>query len=141
MSGAKDNNQFVTRRFFCNVDGKQHKVKLRKSLLNNHKTYPFTYVLFHGEDDSILTNLFLDANLNIRGVESLPLDENEVCISDNFKKSKVLLKKMAQELIQVRKEYRELNRKYNDLQEEHSTLKFDYALEKIKNSGGSPEDL
>ena len=106
-------------------------MRFDKKLAENQASYPFTYIYFHGSDDSILTTLYLDADLQIRGAEGLALDniESNKNLFD-VKKSNKMMKNIAKELRKVRKDYNELNQKYNDLQEEFSALKFDFELMK-----------
>ena len=113
MSGQKIEKQYVSRSFYCSVCKKMHKVKLKWSLLKNQK-FPFQYIYFHGNDEGILTTLYLDANLNIRGAESLDL----ATLEGNYlsqKKSNEIMKKLAKELFNVRREYKELNERYKEL--------------------------
>ena len=127
MTELKTKKTHVTRNFHCTVCDAMHKIKLRWSLLENQAKFPFSYIYFHGDNDNILTTLYLDANLNIRGSESLDLNE----LDGNFlsqKKTNEIMRKLARELANVRSEYKILNQKYNDLREDHLSLKFDITI-------------
>ena len=121
----------VSRSFYCQVCRETHKLTLKTSVLENQKNFPFVYIYFHGNDDEILTTLYLDANLTIRGAEGIKLDN----IEGNFnqKKSELLIKKLAREIMELRKQFRTLNNSYTDLQENHSGLRYDFEIYKAMN--------
>jgi hypothetical protein len=120
----------VNRQYFCSVCKAMHSIKLPKNLATNQKNFPFTYIYFHDYEDSILTTLYLDANLQIRGAESIPLSQLET----NFEilKNQNLALDLAKELMNVRKLFKDLNEKYNILQEENLELKFDHQILRSK---------
>ena len=60
---------YVIRRYMCKHCGEQHKITLDKDLKEQYDQFPFTFTYLHGEKKELLTTLYIDANLNIRGVE------------------------------------------------------------------------
>lgn len=127
IGSERSDKTHVTKSFFCEICKQLHTISLKLSLLDNQKKFPFIYIYFHGQENNILTTLYLDANLNIRGSESMDLNQ----IEGNFlnqKKSNELIQNLAKELAFVRQEYKNLNERYDDLMEKYSELKFDNVL-------------
>jgi regulator of replication initiation timing len=123
----KSEKTHVTRSFECEVCKQMHMISLKYNLLENQKKFPFAYLYLHGPESNILTTLYLDANLSIRGSESMDLNKLE----GNFltqKKSNELVQNLAKELAFVRQEYNDLNQKFDELMEKYSELKFDNTL-------------
>ena len=105
----------VKKSYFCNVCGKNHEIMLQKRLLEGREKFPFTYVYLHGDLYNILTTLYLDANLNIRGTEIVRLDDSE----NIFDKDQMMniVKNLTSELNQLQNDYNELLKKYNELKQ------------------------
>ena len=60
---------YITKQYNCKVCNETHKIELPKSLCDGRTKYPFPYVFLHGEPKDILTILYIDKDLQIRGVE------------------------------------------------------------------------
>ena len=110
-----EETQLIERRFFCEILKEQIKVKIPKDLAENHKHFPFSYLFLHGPVDDILTTIYLDANLNIRGTESVQLNESE---NNVFSKEQAILivKNITSAYSKLQEDYNNLLDKYEKLQ-------------------------
>ena len=120
----------IERQFSCTKCGKMHKINLRKDLLKNHESFPFAYFYLHGPVKDVLSTLYLDANLNIRGVESVRLNENDKIFSAEHTMS--IVQNLVGELTKTQYDYNELQEKYEELQEKYTTLKLKGSKRKIE---------
>ena len=87
---------------------KFHEIKLNNQLSKDHEEYPFPYTFLHGDLRNILTTLYIDKNLEIRGLEVRELKE-----SDLFSKDQVLTitNTLMEEIEQLREENNSLRDK------------------------------
>ena len=69
---------FVIRQYHCRICGITHKIQLRKSICEKKKKFPFSHTFLHGELKNILTTLYLDKDLQIRGVDVQQLGEDDI---------------------------------------------------------------
>ena len=101
-------NDFVIRVYDCRLCKQQHEIKLSKQLSIDHEDYPFPYTFLHGDLRNILTTLYIDQNLEIRGV-----DVRELTDSDLFSKDQVLTitNTLMEEIEQLREENESLRDK------------------------------
>ncbi|MCP4761509.1 MAG: hypothetical protein GY870_06990 [archaeon] len=99
----------VERQFYCTVCKKKHKIQLDKSLLKGKKNFPFSYLHLHGKVDDVLSTLYLDANLNIRGAESVKLDSSDNIFSQE--QAMEITKNLMAELSRLQHENHELRKK------------------------------
>jgi hypothetical protein len=100
--------------YVCDVCKKQHKVELPKDLASSHTHFPFSYFHLHGDAKDILSTLYLDANLKVRGVEVTKLDTG---LDDIFSKGQMMsiVRNLMDEIERWRKDYDELKKKYDAL--------------------------
>jgi len=110
-----EDNEYVKKLYNCPVCKETHTVDLPKNLADNRTKYPFTYVFLHGELKDLLTTLYIDKNLQIRGERVIKLKDDDI-----FSKDQVL--KITQQL---------MNEIVN-LQNENTHLR--YELDKLKKS-------
>jgi hypothetical protein len=82
---------FINRQYNCKICNETHKIELPKNLGDGRTKYPFPYVFLHGKPKDILTILYIDKDLQIRGAE---VQEGT---NDLFSKEQVV--KMATNLI------------------------------------------
>ena len=61
--------EHVMRQYNCRICGENHDVVLNANLLKEDAKYPIPYVFLHGDLKNILTTLYLDKDLQIRGVD------------------------------------------------------------------------
>ena len=73
-----DNDNFVTKLYHCRICNNTHKTKLRKDLNKRHTKFPFSHSFLHGELKNILTTLYLDRNLEVRGVDVQQLRDDDL---------------------------------------------------------------
>ncbi len=97
----------VIREYDCRLCNQRHKITLSNHLLKDIDEYPFPYTFLHGEIKNILTTLYIDKNLEIRGVEVRELKD-----SDLFSKDQVLTitTTLMKEIEQLREENESLNK-------------------------------
>lgn len=63
-------SELVKVRYKCDTCGKNHTLRINKSMVDNSPSYPVSYLHVHGEPQ-ILTTLYIDAKYRVRGVEVL----------------------------------------------------------------------
>ena len=111
----KEESNIVKKSYYCTICKEQHEILLSKDLVKNKNEFPFTYVFLHGKLYEILTTLYIDANLNIRGAEMIKL-ENYDNIFDK-EQMQTIVQNLTIELVNLQNEYNELLKKYNELLE------------------------
>ncbi|MHA1340701.1 MAG: hypothetical protein ACTSRZ_11100 [Promethearchaeota archaeon] len=118
MSEANSDSNLIKKSYYCSICKKQHDVFLNKDLVKNRDKFPFSYVFLHGKVFDILTTLYLDANLNIRGAEMVKLENTE----NIFDKEQMMtiVQNLTNELTNLQNEYNELLKKYNELKQKCS---------------------
>lgn len=119
MSADDVPNEFVKKRYRCPVCKDHHDVMLRKDLVDGHESFPFTHVFLHGDVYNILTTLYLDADLRIRGVEARQLDNADNIFDKDQMKQMVV--NLTNELSQLQEDYNILLEKYEALKEKHES--------------------
>ena len=72
------NDDFVTKHYHCRLCNDTHEIQLRKKLCENQSKFPFSHSFLHGELKNILTTLYLDKNLEVRGVDVQRLREDDI---------------------------------------------------------------
>jgi len=105
---------WVTREYICDVCHSQHKIQLPEDLASKHTHYPFSYFYLHGEAKDILSTLYLDADLRVRGAETQKLDTG---LDDIFSKGQAfnIIQNLMNELNKWQTDYNELKKKYDSL--------------------------
>ncbi len=111
----------VLKNYYCNICKKYHDILLAKDLAKNRESYPFAHIFLHKLEGSkniddvgadILTTLYIDANMAIRGSEVKKLVACEIISKDDSKNiATELMEEMARlqdELTRVQKECKEL---------------------------------
>ncbi len=111
------NSDYILRNYYCKICNKDHKIKLSKNLLKNKLKMPFPHIFLHGELKNILTTLYLDKELQIRGV-----DVHELTDEDLFSKEQAIIitktlveeiEKLAEENLNLIEENRKLKKMLN----------------------------
>ncbi len=74
----EEHSEIVTRRFNCKVCGTTHEIKLNKKLAEDRNRYPFHHIYLHGDLKDILTILYIDKELQIRGVETEVMSREDI---------------------------------------------------------------
>lgn len=128
--------KIVKRVYNCNYCKKTHFVELSEDLAKDQPRYPFPHVFLHsseGELNDILTTLYLDAQLQIRGVEVMKLAESDIF-------SEALTKKITDKLMEMIVKLEEENVQLrgllehvdlNDLQDSYVDIELNENIENI----------
>lgn len=111
------NDDLVIREYDCRLCKQHHEIKLSNQLSKDHDDYPFPYTFLHGDLRNILTTLYIDKNLEIRGV-----DVRELTDSDLFSKDQVLTitNTLMEEIEQLREENNSLRDKLLTIEKNHA---------------------
>jgi len=94
--------EYVEKDFYCPLEKKKIKINLARSLVEGKKNFPVSYVYIHGPMSDILTTLYIDANLSIRGVESVYLNNEDNIFSKE--QTKEMMLKLMEEFTTIQKE-------------------------------------
>ena len=98
----------INRIYNCPKCKKTHTLSVKKSIAEDRNRYPFPYVFLHSNEENLqdlLTILYLDAQLQIRAVDIIEL-ENSNIFSENM--AKEIMEKLMVELLKVQEENVEL---------------------------------
>jgi hypothetical protein len=68
----------VIKRYYCRICDDNHEIQLRKKLIENQSKFPFSHSFLHGELKNILTILYLDKNMEVRGVDVQKLRDDDI---------------------------------------------------------------
>ena len=113
----KNEDDYIIRQYHCSVCGKTHKISLQKKISEKQSIFPFSYFFLHGELKNILTTLYLDKHLEIRGVDVQKLTDDDIFSKDHVISITSILVKEIEEL---RTENEELRLKIKKNEEEGS---------------------
>lgn len=74
----------VKKIYRCKICNENHDVVLSKGLLEGRTKFPFPHVFLHGDLKHLLTILYLDKDLQIRGaeVQNLTIDDDNLFSKD-----------------------------------------------------------
>ncbi len=117
-NNGSNESEFVNRFYECPKCKEAHNIKLPKNLSENRQRYPFPYAYLHsspGKLKDLLTILYLDKELQVRGCEIVEADQSDIF-------SEELTKKITEKLIE----------KISSLEEENVQLKDLLATVDIK---------
>lgn len=112
----------IKKYYNCPTCKKSHEISFPANFAENRVKYPFSYVYFHklktpekieDVDKDILTTLYLDSNLNIRGVETIIMEDDSNILSKED--SKTMIATLTKTILEMQKDYDKLNRKYLQL--------------------------
>ena len=105
---------YITARYFCKVSNTNHEITLSKNLAKEHKDFPFAYIYLHGKTHELVTTLYIDANLKIRGVEVTDLSEGSNLFSTEF--SHNIAEVLTTEIQKLNKENEDLKKRIAELE-------------------------
>jgi len=107
-----EDDDFVIKLYHCRICDNTHKTKLRKGLNKKHTKFPFSHSFLHGELKNILTTLYLDKNLEVRGVDVQQLSDDDL-----FSKDQVvsISSTLMEEIERLRSENEKLQLKLHNL--------------------------
>lgn len=106
--------KMVTRSYQCDSCKIVHNIQLPQDLSTKHTQFPFAYFYLHGDAKDVLSTLYLDAELKVRGAETQKLDTG---LDDIFSKGQMLsiVQNLMAELARWQNDYEKLKKKYDDL--------------------------
>lgn len=105
----------VVRTFKCSFCKTVHEITLNRKLAEGRTRFPFAHIYLHGELKDILTILYIDKDLEIRGVEL-----ERLAITDENIVSKEHMLDIIEKLV---KEIEELREDFNKVFSENQELK------------------
>ena len=129
MSTAPDNDNKIKKLYRCPICKKTHEIYFQSDFANNRSKYPFSYVFLHkyensenieDKDKEILTTIYIDAHLNIRGVEVLLNEDDTNILSKDT--SKEIIGKLTGFILELQDEHEILIKKYNELEKKYKEL-------------------
>ena len=122
---SKEGKNKILRLFHCPVCKVKHQLYFPKDFADNRVKYPFSYVYLHklketddieNLDKDILTTLYVDSNLNIRGVEAVIIeDEANILSKDDSRK---IITNLTKTILDMQEDYEKLYQKYKKLKGE-----------------------
>ena len=101
-----DNSDYIQRSYYCNVCGTTHEISLQKKISEKQSKFPFSHFFLHGELKNILTTLYLDKQLEIRGVDVQKLTDDDIFSKDHVISIASTLVKEIEELHKENEELR-----------------------------------
>lgn len=123
---SKNASNQITKQYRCPVCKKNHFINFKSDFADNRPKYPFTYVYMHKFENpanledvekEVLTTLYLDAHLNIRGVEAVLNDDQTNIVSKET--SSEIIDKLTKVILEMQAEMDEIQIKYNQLKEKY----------------------
>ena len=130
MNASPENDNKIKKMYRCPICKKTHDIYFSPDFANNRSKYPFTYVFLHkfensenieDKDKDILTTIYIDAHLNIRGVEVLLNEDDTNILSKDT--SKEIIGKLTGYILELQEEHEVLIKKYNHLEKKYEELK------------------
>jgi hypothetical protein len=119
----------LLRNYYCNLCKRHHDVSLARDLAKNRESYPFAHIFLHKMEGSIdiddvgvdiLTTLYIDANMAIRGSEVKKLVTCDIISKDD---SKNIATELMEELARLQDEVTKLQKECKELKAENERLK------------------
>ncbi|QEE16494.1 hypothetical protein DSAG12_02324 [Promethearchaeum syntrophicum] len=129
MTNAPDIGNKIKKIYHCPICKKTHEIFFQSDFANNRSKYPFSYVFLHkyensenieDKDKEILTTIYVDAQLNIRGVEALLNEDDTNILSKDI--SKEIIGKLTRFILELQDEHEILIKKFNDLEKKCEEL-------------------
>lgn len=115
--------------FHCPVCKISHTIYFPTNFAQNRAKYPFTYHYLHKIDDTqnideveknILTTLYIDKNLNIRGVDAQHAEHDSNIL--NKEDSTDMIQKLTIAILDLEQDYEKLHLKYESIKKKYNTL-------------------
>jgi hypothetical protein len=106
----------LIKEYYCSICDTIHQIKLNKDIIKGKSQFPFPYIFLHGQLKNILTTLYVDKNLEIRGV-----DVHILTNEDLFSKEQAanIISTLMKEIETLRKENEKLVKEINDMKEKY----------------------
>lgn len=99
----------VLKIYHCPKCQTTHTIELSRSMSENRNRYPFPFVFLHSLEEKLedlLTILYIDANLDIRAVEIIELENSNIFSEDLAKE---ITEKLMNEIMALQEENMQLN--------------------------------
>ena len=103
-----EESEYILRHYHCRVCNTTHNISLPKKITEKQSKFPFSYFFLHGELKNLLTTLYLDRHLQIRGVEVHQLTDDDIFSKDHLL---TITSTLVKEIEELRKENEELQSK------------------------------
>ncbi|UYP48387.1 hypothetical protein NEF87_004672 [Candidatus Lokiarchaeum ossiferum] len=119
----------VKKIFQCPICKRTHQIYFPPEFAKNRSKYPFTYIFIHSfqnadsiedKDKDVLTTLYIDAHLNIRGVEAIIAEDDTNILSKEV--SKAMVSKLTKVIMEMQIEHDQLAEKYAVLRDKYNEL-------------------
>ncbi len=120
----------LLKNYYCSLCKKHHDILLAKELAKNRESYPFAHIFLHKMEGSngdiddvgtdILTTLYIDANMAIRGSEVKKLAACEIISKDD---SKNIVTELMEEMARLQDELTKVQKECKELKAENERLK------------------
>jgi hypothetical protein len=97
--------ELLSRLYNCPKCKKTHTVKLQKDLFKNKSSYPFSYAYLHSTNENLndlLTILYLDKQLQIRGVDIIEIQDSIGIFSEEL--TKKISETLMDEIVNLQEE-------------------------------------
>ncbi|MHA2038141.1 MAG: hypothetical protein ACW98X_17020 [Promethearchaeota archaeon] len=108
---------FLNRLYNCPKCKKTHVVKLQKDLFKNKVSYPFPYAYLHSSEgnlNDLLTILYLDKQLQIRGVDIIEIQDSLGIFSEEL--TRKITETLMDEIVSLQEENFQLNELLNKIE-------------------------
>lgn len=118
--------ELVRKDYYCSACKAKHVIDLPASLAKGRESYPFSHVFLHKLERSdvidevgldILTTLYIDANMSIRGVEVKKLAAGGIMSTED---SAAIATKLVEEIARLQDEVVKLQAEVNSLKQARS---------------------
>jgi hypothetical protein len=109
--------EFLNRLYNCPKCKKTHTVKLRKDLFENKSSYPFSYAYLHSSEgnlNDLLTILYLDKQLQVRGVDVIEIQDSVGIFSEEL--TRKITETLMDEIVSLQEENFQLNELLNKIE-------------------------
>lgn len=107
---------FLNRLYNCPKCKKTHTVKLQKDLFKNKSSFPFSYAYLHSSEgnlNDLLTILYLDKQLQIRGVDVIEIQDSIGIFSEEL--TRKITETLMDEILSLQEENLQLNELLNKI--------------------------
>ncbi len=112
----KKNTDCVSRDYYCRICDQMHQIKINKNLVKSQSKFPFPFIFLHGDLKNLLTTLYIDKEIQIRGVDVHELSDDNIFSKDQVIKITTTL---VAEIERLQRENARLNILNSNLKKEN----------------------
>jgi hypothetical protein len=109
------NSDIVKRDYYCRMCDQTHEIYLSRNIAKTHSKFPVTHIFLHGELKNLLTTLYIDKDLQIRGVDVHELHDGDIFSKEHVTK---LISTLMGEIERLQKENNRLIDEIHSLKKE-----------------------